>query len=78
MKLKNDEEFEDRALEIYRKAKDRIQEIHKSAVLREKEEKIRRAEIILGLTISEINFGYKLKRIYNIYYFFFFFQNNVA
>nr|XP_012234906.1 PREDICTED: trichohyalin-like [Linepithema humile] len=46
LELKNDEEFEDRALEIYRKAKDRIQEIHKSTVLREKEEKIRQAQII--------------------------------
>lgn len=30
LKLKRDEEFQDRALEIYRKAKDRIQKVHKS------------------------------------------------
>lgn len=38
-KLKQDEEFEDCALEIYRKAKDRIQKIHKSITKKEKEER---------------------------------------
>lgn len=75
MKLKNDEEFEDRALEIYRKAKDRIQEIHKSTTLREKEEKIRRAQIIgLAVFLKQI-LDTNLKRIHNTY---FFQRNNVA
>jgi len=52
LELKNDEEFEDRALEIYRKAKDRIQEIHKSTVLREKEEKIRQAQNGLAMFLK--------------------------
>lgn len=46
LELKCNEEFEDRALEVYRKAKDQIQEIHKSITLREKKEKAREAQII--------------------------------
>ncbi|XP_072766641.1 uncharacterized protein [Anoplolepis gracilipes] len=46
LELKRNEEFEDRALEVYRKAKDQIQEIHKSITLKEKEEKARETQII--------------------------------
>lgn len=53
LQLKNDEEFEDRALEIYRKAKDRIQEIHKSTIQQQKEERMRQAQII-GLSLKQI------------------------
>ncbi|KMQ89697.1 mitochondrial 2-oxoglutarate malate carrier protein [Lasius niger] len=47
LELKRNEEFEDRALEVYRKAKDQIQKIHKSIMLREKKEKARQAQIIM-------------------------------
>ncbi|RLU18835.1 hypothetical protein DMN91_009192 [Ooceraea biroi] len=47
LELKRDEEFEDRALEIYRKAKDRIQKIHASITLKEKKEKARETQIIV-------------------------------
>lgn len=46
LELKRNEEFEDQALEAYQKAKDRLQKIHKSLALKEKEEKARRAQII--------------------------------
>lgn len=46
LKLKRDEELEDSALEIYREAKDRIRKIHKSAMIKEREEKTHRAQII--------------------------------
>lgn len=46
LKLKRDEEFEDRALEIYRKAKDRIKKIHKSMTMKETEERVRRTQKI--------------------------------
>lgn len=46
LELKRDEEFEDRALEVYRKAKDRIRKIQKSVTLTEKEEKARQAQIV--------------------------------
>lgn len=51
LELKHDEEIEDRALEIYRKAKDRIQKIHKSITTKEKEEKERRQAQIISLLI---------------------------
>ncbi|CAK9802168.1 hypothetical protein ANTPLA_LOCUS3107 [Anthophora plagiata] len=44
--LKREEEFEDRANEIYRNAKARIQKLHKEANLKEKEERERRAQLI--------------------------------
>jgi len=51
--LKHNEEFEDRALEIYREAKDRIQKIHKSLALKEKEEKARQMQIIGLMMLSK-------------------------
>lgn len=50
MELKHNEELEDRALEVYREAKDQIRKIHKSLTLKEKEEKARQMQII-GLTM---------------------------
>lgn len=52
LELKHNEELEDRAIEVYREAKDRIRKIHKSSALKEKEEKARREQII-GLMLSE-------------------------
>ncbi|KAM0726142.1 hypothetical protein ACS0PU_008223 [Formica fusca] len=46
LELKRNEEFEDRALEVYQKAKDQIQKIHKSVMLTERKEKAREAQII--------------------------------
>jgi len=46
LELKCNEEFEDRALEIYRKAKDRIRNVQQSITLKEKEERMRRIEAI--------------------------------
>ncbi|CAK9817010.1 hypothetical protein ANTQUA_LOCUS9201 [Anthophora quadrimaculata] len=46
MILKREEEFEDRANEIYRNAKARIQKLHKEQKLKEKEEKERIAQLI--------------------------------
>jgi len=46
LELKRNEEFEDRALEVYQKAKDQIQKIQKSITLKEKKEKMREAQII--------------------------------
>jgi len=51
--LKYNEEFEDRALEIYRETKDRIQKIHKSLALKEKEEKVRQMQIIGLMMLSK-------------------------
>lgn len=48
LKLKQDEELEDQVLEVYRKAKDRIQKIHET--LREKEKESRYSQH-LGLRI---------------------------
>lgn len=52
--MKRDEELEDRMLETYREAKDRIQKIHKATAKKEKEERARRTE-----AISSINFSLK-------------------
>lgn len=57
LRMKHDEELEDRALETYRKAKERIQKIRKTTAMKEKEERARRTQII-----SKINFS--LKRIH--------------
>lgn len=46
LELKQNEELEDRVLEIYQEAKDRVQTIHKSLALKEKEEKARQLQII--------------------------------
>jgi len=46
LESKRNEEFEDRALGIYRKAKDRIQDIQKSITLKEKEERMQRTQTI--------------------------------
>lgn len=46
LELKRNEEFEDQALEVYQKAKDQIQKIHKSIMLKEKQEKEHQAQII--------------------------------
>lgn len=46
LELKHNEELEDQAIEVYRKAKDRVQKIHKSLMLEEKEEKARQKQII--------------------------------
>lgn len=54
LELKRDAEFEDRVVEVYQRAKDRIQKLEKSIMLREKEEKARQAQII-GLCQSERN-----------------------
>lgn len=50
LELKHNEELEDRALEVYREAKNQIRKIHKSLTLKEKEEKARQMQII-GLTM---------------------------
>ncbi|XP_011698055.1 PREDICTED: calponin homology domain-containing protein DDB_G0272472-like [Wasmannia auropunctata] len=52
LELKHNDELEDRALEVYREAKDRIQKIHKSLALKEKEEKARQTQIIVGQHVS--------------------------
>ncbi|CAL7933916.1 unnamed protein product [Xylocopa violacea] len=46
LKLKDEEEFENRANEIYRNAKLQIQKIHKAVVQKEREEKEKKAELI--------------------------------
>lgn len=46
LELKCNEELEDRELEVYQEAKDRIQQIHKSSALKEREEKARQMQII--------------------------------
>ena len=46
LELKHEEEFEDRAYEIYRNAKLRIQKLHKAMKLKEKEEREQRTQII--------------------------------
>jgi len=51
LELKYHEELEDRELEVYQEAKDRIQQIHKSLALKEREEKVRQIQII-GPTFS--------------------------
>lgn len=51
--LKRNEELEDQAIEVYREAKDRIQKIHKSLTLKEKEEKARQKQIIGSTMFSE-------------------------
>lgn len=53
LELKHNDEFEDRALEACREAKDRIRKIHKSLALKEREEKARRLEIIGPTMLSE-------------------------
>lgn len=50
--MKRNEELEERVLETYRKAKDRIQKIHKATAMKEKEERARRAQIISLITFS--------------------------
>ncbi|XP_028049911.1 trichohyalin [Monomorium pharaonis] len=45
LELKQNEEFEDRALEVTREAKAKIEKIHKSLALKEKEEKARQMQI---------------------------------
>ncbi|KAL6261602.1 hypothetical protein P5V15_006689 [Pogonomyrmex californicus] len=52
LKLNHNEEFEDQALEVCREAKDRIQKIHKSVALKEKEEKARQMKIIAEQYVS--------------------------
>lgn len=76
LELKRDEEFEDRAAEIYQRAKDRIKKLEKSITLKEKEEKARQAQII-GICQSETYnyiFYLALKRILIT----FFQGNNIA
>lgn len=46
LELKNEDEFEERAIEIYRNAQMRIQKLHKSLKLKEKEEKKQHAQEI--------------------------------
>ncbi|KYN11332.1 PREDICTED: coiled-coil domain-containing protein 173-like [Trachymyrmex cornetzi] len=46
LELQHNEELEDRALEVCREAKDRIQKIQKSLALKKKEEKARQMQII--------------------------------
>lgn len=53
LELKHNEELEDQAIEIYRKAKERVQKIHKSLMLKEKEEKARQKQIIGSTMFSE-------------------------
>ncbi|XP_025992772.2 vicilin-like seed storage protein At2g18540 [Solenopsis invicta] len=52
LELKHNEESEDRALEISREAKNRIQKMHKSLALKEKKEKARRLQIIAEQHVS--------------------------
>ncbi|XP_024886485.1 vicilin-like seed storage protein At2g18540 isoform X1 [Temnothorax curvispinosus] len=52
LELKHNDELEDRALEVYRKAKDRVRKIHKSLALKEKEEKARQTQIIAEQHVS--------------------------
>lgn len=54
LELKRNEEFEDRALEVYQKAKDQIQKIQKSITQKEKKEKERQAQIISQIIFSKI------------------------
>lgn len=53
LQLKHNEEFEDRALEACREAKDRIRKIDKSLSLKEREEKARRMQIIGPTALSQ-------------------------
>ncbi|KYN42135.1 hypothetical protein ALC56_03273 [Trachymyrmex septentrionalis] len=46
LELQHNEELKDRALEVYREAKDRIQKIEKSLALKKKEERARRLQIV--------------------------------
>lgn len=46
--MKRDEELEDRVIQVYRKAKNRIQNLHKSLELKEKEERRVQQERIIG------------------------------
>lgn len=46
LKLKHEDEFEDRAIEIYQNAKAQIKKLHKALASREKEEGERRAQLI--------------------------------
>lgn len=48
LELKRDEELEDRVIQVYRKAKDRIQNLHKSLELKEKEARRAQQERIIG------------------------------
>lgn len=48
LELKRDEELEDRVIRVYRKAKDRIQNLHKSLELKEKEARGAQQERIIG------------------------------
>ncbi|KYN04270.1 PREDICTED: trichohyalin-like [Cyphomyrmex costatus] len=52
LELQHNEELEDRALEVCREAKDRIQKIQKSLALKKKEEKARQMQIIAEQYVS--------------------------
>ncbi|KAK1129447.1 hypothetical protein K0M31_019174 [Melipona bicolor] len=64
LELKHEEEFEDRAYEIYRNAKLRIQKLHKAVKLKEKEEREQRTQIITEryseLLKSKVDMGEQL------------------
>lgn len=51
LELKRDEELEDRVIQVYRKAKDRIQNLHKSLELKEKERRVQQERIISRATL---------------------------
>lgn len=46
LELKHEEEFEDRANEIYRNAKTRIQKLHKAVKHKEEEEREQKSQLI--------------------------------
>lgn len=46
LKVKNDDEIRDQVLEIYRRTKDRIQQIQKSTIIKETKEKEHQKQII--------------------------------
>ncbi|CAD1469026.1 unnamed protein product, partial [Heterotrigona itama] len=64
LELKHEEEFEDRAYEIYRNAKLRIQKLHEAVKLKEKEEREQRTQIITEryseLLKSKVDIGEEL------------------
>ncbi|KAL0107627.1 hypothetical protein PUN28_014729 [Cardiocondyla obscurior] len=61
LELKHNEELEDRALEVYREAKDRIQQVRKSLALKRKDERVRQMQITADQYVSSIQQDHEAK-----------------
>lgn len=57
LELKREEEFEDRANEIYRNAKTRIQKLHKAVKRKEEEEREQKSQVIGNCTSISFQFA---------------------